>query len=104
LLSYSRGGLIAVALSTGAVLVLQMPPRQRLATAAGLLLLLGAVGAFVLPAIEHARSQRAAVASPSVLARSGDRSGWDGTAEGLISGGPATLSNDPGRGVLRVRP
>ena len=104
-LTYSRGGLIATAISAGAVIVLQMPVRWRLAVAAGLVVVLGMAAAVAAPAIEHARIDRHEnVPAPSALLRSVDHSGWDGTPQGFISAGPAAMTNDPGKRVLRVTP
>jgi O-antigen ligase len=104
-LTFSRGGLVAVAISAAAVIVLQIPPRLRLAVAGGLVILLGAGGVVAARAIEDARIDRSDTApSPDVLLRSIDHSGWDGTAQGFIPEGPSTLSNDPRKKVLRVKP
>jgi O-antigen ligase len=105
ILTYSRGGLIAVAISAGVVIVLQLPARRRLAGAAALVALLGAAGAVVAPAINSSRIEDSdPVPKHSVLLRSVDHSGWDGTAQGVVPEGPAAMTNVPPKRVLRVKP
>jgi O-Antigen ligase len=104
-LTYSRGGLIATGVAAAAVIMLQVPARRRLALATVLIVLLGAGGALAYPALKDRRLEnQPTTPKPSELRRAIDHSGWDGTAQGLIVGGPSQLANRARKTVLTVKP
>jgi len=102
LLTFSRGGLLAVAV--GAVLVLVLAQRrgsraQWLTVAA-----IAAAGVAATVAYPIFVEQRRESTSSNIGAylRALDRSGWDASTQGLIPGEP-TLMRNPARDVLEVR-
>ena len=104
-LTYSRGGLITTGVAAVAVVVLQMPARRRLAVATALIVLLAGGGALAYPTLRNERLENLPDPfSYSELRHSIDRSGWDGTIQGLIPGGPSVLANRAQGTVLSVSP
>jgi len=104
-LTYSRGGLIAAGVAAAVVTILQIPARRRLALGSALVVLLGGGAALAYPALRDERLEnQPATAAPSELRRAIDHSGWDGTMQGLIPGGPSLLANRAQKTVLRVTP
>jgi len=102
LLTFSRGGLLSVAV--GAVLVLVLVQRRgsraQWLTAAAILLA-GGAAAVAYPKFVELRRESTSPRLEAQL-RSLDRSGWEGVSQGLIPGAPTQMRN-PHRGVLEIR-
>lgn len=115
LLTYSRGGLLAVALGAVVVLVLaqRRGSRAQWGTIAAVAVVAAGAGALYPVFVEQRRESTSPGLAENLRAL--DRSGWDGIPQGLIPGGPTQMRNPapdvlavgadgPGQGVSRALP
>lgn len=101
-LSYSRGGLLAAAVGGIVALVASASTRRGALVAGGLALVVGtAVGTLIYPAYSRDRTRADFPPTRTTTTTLPDMSGWDRTAQGLISVGPSRLFN-PTPDVLAV--
>jgi hypothetical protein len=99
-LTFSRGGLLALAAGLLAVGVLGAADRRARLHVLGGFGLLALVAAFAYPVFVDSR-RAANTVDPSPALKSVDTSGWDTRERGLIGGGPAVMRNSA-PGVLQV--
>lgn len=102
ILSFSRGGLLAMAVGASVVLVLSQPARSRARRSTVLALMaVAALGALSYPLFVDSRRDATTGVDPTLRAQ--DVNGWDARQQGLVPAGPAGMVN-PTPGVLEVRP
>jgi predicted O-methyltransferase YrrM len=104
-LTFSRAGLLGVAVGSITVLALQARPGARLRRAVllGGAVAVAGVGGYPLLHEIRVESNPKPALEQAQLARSVDHSGWGGTAEGGIAGEPARMSNKANGTTLVVR-
>jgi len=102
LLTYSRSGALAAGAGAVAALTAAAPTRRRaLLVLAGAAMLAVAGGGLLYPAFRGER-ERVSFPAPDPSLRSRFLSGWDGSAQGLIPAGPASLANSARTSVVEV--